>query len=248
MNKLKQLIQSKVKSASNKLTSFPQWHEMDQSLEASLTAITKRQSHFAIAQGPAYAEFSRKLLNDSISEILLKIDEQLKALQEKVKEGTDVVPKVRSDLMKLRPLNDDIRNKKKNTAAAKDRAEKSSKNAERCEKKVELLRLKNPSSPDFARAQDEYDRAVKQKQNDATAAEEREALFQTEVKEYRKQLFQTVLQALAMYAQAKQASAQSMEPFGDEIAELAKTIPPYTDPTIESLEKQVEDIRNEPAE
>ncbi|OHS98697.1 hypothetical protein TRFO_08672 [Tritrichomonas foetus] len=221
---------------------------MDAALEQNLQATVKKVSHFQQAQGSSYGDFARKQMNESIAEILLKIDEQLKSVQEKAKESSDSVPKLRSDLMKLRPLYDDMRAKKKNTEAAKERAKKAAQATEKAEKKVELLKIKNPSSPDCQKAQDEYDRAIKQKQADATAAEEREALLVTETKEYKKQVFQVILQALAQFASAKQSSSAAMSPFGEEISELAGTIPPYTDQSIEVLEKQVEELRNEPVD
>ena len=111
-----------------------------------------------------------------------------------------------------------------------------------------MLRLKNPSSPDFTKAQDDYDRAVKQKQADATASEERDALLVTEAKEYKKQLFQTILTALSQFATAQKEASDGMAPIGDKIKELAITIPTYTDPSIEVLQTKVQTLRSEPVE
>lgn len=240
--------QDKVQSFSDKLRAFPEYHQVDSSLESCLKEIVKKQSHFDQAQGNCYNEFARKQTNESISDILGHISDNLKALEEEAKKATETLPKIRTDLVKLRTLNDDIRAKRKDAHSKQDRAKKSASQAEKAEKKVETLRLKNPSSPEFSKAQDEYDRAVKQKQADATASEERDALLVTESKEYKKQLFQTILTALSQFATAQKEAADGMAPIGDKIKELAITIPTYTDPSIEVLQTKVQTLRSEPVE
>lgn len=232
----------------DKLRSFPEYHHVDSSLESCLKEIVKKQSHFDQSQGNSYSEFSRKQTNESISDILGHISENLKSLEEEAKKATEALPKIRTDLVKLKTLNDDIRAKRKDANNKKDRAKKSAGAAEKAEKKVEMLRLKNPSSPEFTKAQDEYDRSVKQKQADATASEERDALLVTESKEYKKQLFQTILSALSQYATARKEASDGMAPIGDKIKELAITIPTYTDPSIEVLQTKVQTLRSEPVE
>lgn len=238
----------KASSVTDKLRSFPEYHHVDSSLESCLKEVVKVQSHFDQSQGNSYNEFARKQTNESISDILGHISDNLKSLEEESKKATDALPKIRTDLVKLKTLNDDIKAKRKDTINKKDRAKKSANAAEKAEKKVEILRLKNPSSPDFSKAQDDYDRAVKQKQADATASEERDALLVTELKEYKKQLFQTILSALSQYATARKEASDGMAPIGDKIKELAITIPTYTDPSIEVLQTKVQTLRSEPVE
>ena len=238
---------SKVTSVVDKLHSFPEWHQMDTALENCLKSTVKKQSHFEIAQGQSYSEFARKT-NESISDILNQINENLTGYFEEEKKGTEALPKLRSDLTKLKTLNDGMKAKIKERDNMKDRAKKSSNAADKAEKKLEQLRLKNPSSPDCARAEDEYNRAVQQRQADQTAYEEREALLVTERKEYKKQLFSCILTSLGEYAAAKKEASEGMYPFGDKIKEIAITIPTYTDPTIEVLQTQVQALRSEPVE
>ncbi|OHS93913.1 hypothetical protein TRFO_39910 [Tritrichomonas foetus] len=237
-----------MRSLFNKITQFPEYHNMDGALEDALRAQVKEKAEFDAAQGQAYSEFSRKQTNESVSEVLFKIDEQLKSVQDAQKASNEALPKVRSELTRLRPLNDEIRNKKKNRDAIKTRSEKSAKAADRAEAKLETLRVKNPSSPDFTRAQDDYDQCLRQKQADITALEEREAVLVTETKEYKKELFKVVIAALGQFVSAKQQSAASLVSIGDQISELGGQIPPYDDPSIEVLQTQLQAYRSEPLE
>ena len=230
------------------MRAFPEWHNMDKALEDIIKSNTKEVSEFNITQGQPFSDFARKQSNEDVAEILFKIDEQLKNLMEQTKQTYSAVPKVRSELNKLRTLNEDIKNKKKNRDAIKARSEKSSKAADRAETKLETLRIRNPSSPEFNKAQDEYDQWIRQKQADITALEEREATLVTEVKEYKKELFRTIVNALITYVGAKEEVCSSSASIGDQISDLGAQIPPYDDPTIETLQTQLQAYRSEPLE
>jgi chromosome segregation ATPase len=231
----------------NRFRSFSEWHNMDDHLEASLKAGVKRRAAFEAAQGRPFNEFARKQ-PEAVQGELFKIDGVLKEAQQSSKIAEDVIPKVRSELNRLRALNDDIKNKRKETEAVRDRSSKSVKNSDRAEAKLEQARVRNPSSPEFTKAQDEFDVALRQKQADLTALEERESQLRNEEREYKKQLFLVVTTAIEVFVNARLTACAGIAPLGAKISEIGKEIPDFVDPMIEVIQTQLQTLRSEPIE
>lgn len=226
---------------------MPIWHEMDQALEAALKATAKKHKAFVSAQGNCYSEFTRKH-QENVQEVLLRVSEAVKKVDEIIKQGDDVLPKVRSDLVQLKPLNDDIKAKRKAAKTLKEKADKSAAKVASCQKKLETLRMKNPSSPDCNRAENEYDLAVRTKESDEATSEQRQEQLLGEEKEYKKQFFLCILSALEEYAQARQSACNEVIASAKEVAQIGESIPFYDDPQIEGLQSQLQALRSETPE
>ena len=155
---------------------------------------------------------------------------------------------MKADFAKLKDLNERIRSKRKDCEQIKARSEKSIKAAQKAEAKVETLRIKNSSSPEFSKASVDYDVAVRQKQTDITAYEERQQQLNTEEKEYKKELIKTILTNLSQYLTSKIENSASLVSIGERIEELSGQIPPLDDPSIDSLQTELQALASEPLE
>lgn len=226
---------------------MPLWHDMDQALENALKASAKKHKAFVAAQGNCFSEFTRKH-QENVQEVLLRASEGVKKVDETIKQGDDVLPKVRSDFVQLKPLNDDIKAKRKAAKSMKEKAEKSAQKVASCQKKLDTLRMKNPSSPECNRAENEYDLAVRQKENDESTSEQRQEQLLGEEREYKKQFLLCVLSVLEEYATARQSACNEVVSPAKEVAEIGESIPSYDDPQIEGLQSQLQSLRSETPE
>lgn len=229
----------------NKLQTFTVWHDMDDDLGSACNHASKKSKTFdATFSGKSYTEFTRKQ-DDSVQEVLFRLRDLYVEAGAGLKPAHESLLKVRSELVKLKPLHDDIKSKRKNAQSISDRLKKSIKTAETLEKKVQSLRASKPGSPDFQRAENDLEISVRQRDADKVADEERQALLVTEEKEYKKQLFLCILNALEMYVEGKRSSMGAIMPAG-QLAATAITIPEYRDSSIEALRTRIQEIRSEP--
>ncbi|KAH0788416.1 hypothetical protein GPJ56_007671 [Histomonas meleagridis] len=232
----------------NSLRAFPEWHNMDNAIESSFIASGKKHNYFGLAHGKVFTEFARKQPDQQIQDPVFRADEKVRKVEQFSKDASDVIPKMRTELTKLRPLNEDIKSKRKNYQAIRDRANKTTKAEEKANAKLEQLRATKPGTPEMQKAQDEHDMCLKQKQIDVSKADEREALLAKEEKEYKKQLFLTVLDSLEMYSKAKVNACREMIKISNEIESIGKEIRNYDDSRIEMLQTQLQELKNEPVE
>lgn len=237
-----------MRSFISKFQSFPEWNDMDRSINTMLHDQVKEKSEATAALGKNFSEFSQKQPTESITEVLSHLNDTLKQVQEVKFSGNDSIPTIRNDLSRLRALNDEIRIKRKNVDQIKDRSEKSARVAEKAEARFEYAKKKNQETPEFQKIQDEYDLAIRQKQSDITALEERKALLVTEEKGYKKELFTLILSSLSQFISSKSQAASSLVPLGNQISDLGVQIQPYTDPSIETLQAELQAVRSEPIE
>lgn len=234
-----------LKSRFNKLVrTFPEWHDMDSALEDALHDCQKKRASFEQAQGNAFSEFTRKQ-PDCIAEALNRLDEKIKIAHESDNAADDALPKLRTELNKLRPLNDDIMTKRKARDSLKDKAEKSQKNVERLQVKMDQLKIRAPGTAECNKAEDEHEIACRTHQIDQQNYEEKEKAIIADEIEYKKQLFMVILNALGEYATAKGQSCASLVSLGDQIADMGQDIPTYDDPGIEILQTQLQGLRSE---
>jgi hypothetical protein len=150
-----------------------------------------------------------------------------------------------SELAKLRPLNDDIKAKRKDTQATRDRHTKSCRAVERAQQRMEVLRTKAPDSHQFMQAQAEFENCTKQRDVDATTLEERERTAVQEERQYKKQLWDVVLKAIELYADAKNTAAASLTTLGGQMRMQADAIGDFDDPQIETLLGQLQVLQSE---
>jgi hypothetical protein len=231
----------------NRLRSFSEWHDTDDHLDAALRLGTKKRTAFSEAQGDGFREFARKQPGP-IQDALFKIDGAMKSVLDAAKISDESISKIRSEIAKLRPLNDDIKAKRKQTQAVRDRFEKSQKATARAQERLEQIRAKATNSPEFAKAQDEYDIALKQRQVDQEAAEARDALLITEIGQYKQQFTVIVLNAMEQYAFATASASASLVLAGQQLQQHAGYIGDFDDPGIEILQSELQQLNSEPIE
>lgn len=231
----------------NKLRAFPAWHNMDDALDAAIKAAARKHKAFLQWQGNCFNEFARKQ-PEEVHEPLFRLSETLKQADETFKQGDDSLTKLRTELAQLRTLNDDIRAKRKVATALTQRVEKSTKQVDTSQRKLANLRAKNAGSPECIRAEDEYAMAVRQKESDALAAEQKNTELKIDEREYKRQLFTAILNALDEYVNTKRTAAASVVSIGNQIAEVGDIIPFYDDPLAESMQTQIQTLRSEPVE
>lgn len=229
----------------NRLRALPEWHEADGHLESVQRCAAKKRVAFEESQGRAFNEFARKQV-DSVQGPLFKLDGALKQGHEAIKAADDAVPKIRAELLKLRPLNDAIRGKRKEAQELRERFEKSQKAAARAQERLDSLRARNPSSPEFARAQDEYDQAVRQKQADQGAADARALRLADDERAYRREFALGALRALEEYAYARASASATLVLAGRQLLQHGDAIREFEDPTIDILQSQLQQLSSEP--
>ena len=230
----------------NSLRSYPEWHDMDDSIGEALQYAQKHYDYFGLAHGHCFTEFARKQPDQQVQDPLFRADEKVKQAEQYSKDSMDVLVDIRKELNELRGLKDDIKNKRKNCNQVKEKAEKTIKAAQKAEAKLEQLRTSKPGSPEMQKAQDEYEFHRQQKQIDTTKRDEREKQLVEEEKEYQKQTFSTILDVMNMYAKGKIKSCELTLQLCDDISLIGKEIRIYDDSGIEMLQTQLQELKNEP--
>ena len=229
----------------NKLRAFPAYHNMDDALDSAVKAAARKHKAFANTQGNSFTEFARKQ-PEGVQDSLFRLADVVKQVDTTFTDGDTSITNIRTALAQVRALNEDIRAKRKNATALTQKAEKSSKQVDAAEKKKNTAMVKG--SPDLARAENEYDMAVRQREIDSQAAEERNQQLKIEDREYKKQLIFAVLNALDEYVTTKQTAAASAVSIGNQIEQIGDVIPFYDDSQAEVIQGLIQTLRSEPLE
>jgi hypothetical protein len=231
----------------NKFRAFGEWNDMDDRLSHLVHESEKKRASFGLCIGRHFAPFVAKE-PDPLQMSLNGIAGILNQTQSPVKDADEAFPKLRSALGGLRPLFEDIKRKRSVTQSLRDRAEKSRKRRDSLQSKVEILRARNPASPEVARAQAEYDGAVSQQEADDDTFLQRSEQQVADDKQYKKDLFLVVLNALELYATTMISGMEAFEPFGAQLVSAAQEIPEYEDSSRDLLRTQIQTLRSEPLE
>jgi hypothetical protein len=229
----------------NKFRAFGEWRDMDDRLSNLVHESEKKRASFGLCIGRHFVNFVSNE-PDSLQPPLNRISGLLAQTQDPVKEADNAFPRMRSALGGLRPLFEDIKSKRRLTQSVQERAEKSRKRRESLQSKVEVLRAKNPASPEFARTQDEYDRAVSQQDADEDALRQRGDQQAVDDKQYKKDMFLVVLNALELFATTRISGMDALAPFGAQLVTAAQEIPEYEDSSRDVLQTQIQTLRSEP--
>jgi hypothetical protein len=231
----------------NKLRSFPEWHDIDDRLGRSIQEGTKRRSAFTGLQGKAFASFVGRQ-PDAIQSTLIRIGNVLNLTQDPVRLGEDGLPKMRTEIAPIRPLNEEIKMKRKLTQGLRDRVPKTTKKCEALDAKLEAMRIRAPGSPDVARLRDELECALSQKRGDTETLARREAQLVIEERDYRKQIFLNLITAFEHFAEGRGRCGASLQTIGAQLVQAANEFPFFDDPQAEALRAELETLRNEPFE
>jgi hypothetical protein len=229
----------------NKLRPFGEWHDMDDRLTRAVQESTKKREAFIASQGRAFHSFLERQ-PEEVHGPLTRAHRLLVQTQETVKGADEVAPKMRNGLNQIRPLNDDIKLKRRLTQGIRERAAKSARRAEAAEQRLEALHARSPGSPDYPRVKDERDRAASQADADAEAAQQRDAQLAAEEVQYKKGLFLAVLGALEEFTAARGGAAAALAPMGEQIEQAGAEVPFFQDPGAEQLSAQLKALEGEP--
>lgn len=231
----------------NKMRSFTEWHDTADQLDDAIKYHKKYQETFDSSLSNSYVEFVRKQPLE-INDILFRINDKQKGLKTQHKEEWDAMCKLRAELEKLRPINEDIKKKRKDYERVKAQAEKSSKASEKADQKLNSLRATGTGTPEFKKAEDNAEICRRQKETDQANYEEKEKSIAVENKEYKKRLFQQLLSSIGTYAAARSSSAAPQVSVGEEMRGFGQQIPFYDDPSVEKLQTRLQTLRSEPLE
>jgi DNA repair exonuclease SbcCD ATPase subunit len=220
---------------------------VEDALVKASKAASQKRSAFPGCQGKAFASFVSRQ-PEAIQSSLLRIGNILAQTQEPVKASDDVFPRMKSDLAPLRPLNEDIKIKRKQTQSLRNRVPKTTKRAEAIQARMEAMRIRNPTSPELPRMQDEYERALGQKKGDVETLEIREAQLTQEEAEYKKHVFLKLLAVLEQFAEARGRLGAAFEQIGRQLDGAAEELPFFADPLGEGLKAELDALQNEPTE
>jgi hypothetical protein len=218
---------------------------MDDRLVRSLQLSVKKREAFLASQGRSFRSFL-ELQPASVQPSISHANSLLQKLEDSAKLSDDAVPKVRVALNQIRPLNDDIRLKRKLTQSLREKAGKSTKKAESTQSKLDIAQARKQSSPEIIRLRDEVSRAASQKEADVKASRQREVQLLGEEIEYKKKVFLAVLGALEEFTAAKGTAAAALIPIGEELEGAGAEIPFFEDSMLEQFHRQLEILENEP--
>lgn len=235
------------KKTINKLRAFPEYHDTDVALSDAIRDAQKKISIFNQAQGSPFSEFARKQ-PDTLVDVLNRLDEKIKLVFKTDNTTNEAIPTLKIELSKLRPLNDDISGKRKLRDNLKEKMDKSIKNAERLQSKLEQLRIKTPQSPEIGKVQAEYAVACRTRENAIASYNEKAEAIKTEDVEYKKQLFKTILNGFGLYSVARGQGCLPSVQIGKSIADLGRAILPYTDPGIGALKTEIQVLKTQGVE
>lgn len=223
------------------------YNDTDKALEDAIQDCKKKLALFNQSQGKPFTEFSRKQ-PDTLTEILNRLDEKIKMVFKADNAAEEALPILKNEFSKMRPINDDINGKRKLRDNLRDKMDKSVKNAEKLQSKLEQLKMKAPQSPEVAKTQSLYNIACRQRETDITNYKEKETQIKTEEVEYKKQLFKTIMNGFGLYSVAKGQSCVSMVQIGQSINSIGQAISPYYDPGIETLRTKLQGLQSMEAE
>jgi hypothetical protein len=226
----------------NKFRAFREWYDVDERLSKAASRGSKRRDALAGSHGKPFSAFVGKQ-PELVQICLTKVSGILAQTLEPIKTADDYIGKVRGQLNGLKLLNEDIRSKRKETQAMRDRAQKSRKKADGAQAKLGQSRAQNPPSAEIPRLEEEYQKTVSQKQSDQDALEKREDQFKTEVREYKKQLFLSVLTALDEFASAKVTSAEGLSSIGPQLQQAGGEFPDFEDAGLDAIQQQLEALQ-----
>ena len=231
----------------NKMRSFPEWHDMADQLDTAIKSRKKYMENYNSSIGDSYVEFVRKQPLE-INDILFRINDKQKPIIEYHKNELSAIQSLRNDIEKLRPINDDIRAKKKFHEKLIDQSERSQKASEKADQKAGNLRTSCPGTPDYQKAEDAAELARKQMETDKATLEDSERKMKFENAEYKKRLFLQLLSSISQYASARNNVCAPQADIGEELKENGKQVPNYNDSSVDKLKTRLQTLRAEPIE
>ena len=231
----------------NKMLSFTEWRDTVDQLDDAMKARKKYMENYNQSMETPYVEFVRKQPLE-INDVLFRINDRQKQVCQQHKEELDAIHKLRADLEKLRPINDNIKSKRKQYEKIKEQSEKSAKVAEKADQKLNSLRASGTGTPEFKKAEDAAEVAHRQKETDQANYEEAERKIKVDNAEYKKRFFQELMSAIGQYASSRASLCDPQVSVGQDLSSNGHQIPNYNDSSVDKLKARLQSLRAEPIE
>lgn len=199
------------------------------------------------SQMNCFAEFARKQ-PEAINDLLFKINDQIKQIDSFNKDSYESLIKLKAELEKMRPINDEIKAKRANHKKAQDVSAKSISNAEKSEARLNAAKAKTTPEPEIKKLEDNLDACIRQKQTDLATLEESSKQIEIDNKEYKKKLFQSYAESIIGFCSQRGSSCSSKVSYGEKIEGFGNQLPFYEDSSIDSLQARLQQLRSEPIE
>ena len=217
---------------------------MDETMENIIEIASKAMVEYDVAHGKKYNDFINRQ-PDIVKDVLQKINEQTMKERELVDSHDAIMIKVRAELAKLKPFNEKVKAERKVANSIYEKANKSAQNLNEQTAKLEQIRLKSgETSPDFQKQQGKVAVAQKVKDNDELAKIKKAEEMENVDRAYKKAFIESILLALSMLAETRVDECGQRSQIGDEIEKLSDDIVQPTDTSIETLEKELQELDN----
>ena len=153
---------------------------------------------------------------------------------------------IRKNAQQIGPMSQTYRERKKREIQLKTNLEKASQAQKEAEKKYRLTARKSPGSSDERKRKAELDACNTKKTAAQTELDVFEDTFVSEEKEYKKKVFQILLQSIGAWASAKKATLDKSIQACEKIDAASEKIADYVDPDVAKIRSEIEAVRAEP--
>ena len=228
----------------NLFRSFPEWSQLDNALDKAFKCGQKAMKAYDVFSGPKFQEFARSN-PESAAAVLLKANESFNQAKQFMKTSLDNIEAARKELLKLKTLNDGIKQKRKETEKAAEKAQKSERELQACERRVQAERARGAGSPAFLKAEERYRAATQQRDYDIDQRDKLAEKIQDDDTAYKHAVCETIVNAVKALIPAGVQNAASLVSVGDKIAEVSGEFTPCDDVTIESLRAEQQSLDTE---
>ena len=227
----------------NLFRSFPEWSQLDNALDDAFKCGQKAMKSYDIFCGPKFQEFARSN-PESAASILARISEDLNQCKQFLRPSLDNINAARKELAKLKTLNDGIREKRKETDKAGERAQKSERELQACEKRLQAERARGtgPENPAYLKAEERYRAALKQRDADVETRDRLAGQIHGDTVAYKHGVCQAIVSAIKALVPVGMQNSASLVSIGDKIAQSAAEIPSCDDNSIEALRAEQQSL------
>jgi hypothetical protein len=211
---------------------------------SSLASATEREvsSVTEVYAGPPFRSFAQAQI-PPVTSILTDLATKQQTRLTSVKQAVTADATLKKDVQPLKVIHSDIVEKQKKHAELIARFDKAAKAAASADEKHQKLKAKNPASPDTRRLMNERDILFSKRDAIAAEVETSERNLQLSRTIYKKQLFESMLNAFERFANEKKAQAEAQQVTVQEIATLGASIREHTEPVPEAIKVELAELR-----
>jgi hypothetical protein len=225
------------------LDPFPELTQLDESV-SKFTVANDRDvtSRTEVYQGPSFRQFAEAqpaTLQAVLADLRTPVTNHLSAKRATVALGGVL----RKELQRLKPLNADIRERKKRHSAIEASHDKANKAAAAAQDKHEKLTARSAAAPETRKAEIEADTLKTRLSSAEEEKQKSEAEFKQSEIIYKKQFFEILLTGIGGFATGRKEQVSLQLASAGEIQECAKRMEPCDDPGVERLKAELAELR-----